>query len=279
MLQYLKDIKTFLTLGVSYQGRNNTFSCLTLYEAFKEPLLSGNSNWQLKTELLCVISFPKGKQISFFCFVILFSLNIFCPSHLGGLQSSDFTLPYVHTKKPTAEINKIIQIGRDLWKLSSPAPLTARSASKSDLIFRALFDYLPRWRFHSISGQPVPVLGCPHHEMSFPLYRVGIVLVLVGLGPFVVHLWEGSAFSMPRHRVTEVSEQIAPASAFSGWDRKPWTPGMPSSSSPIIFTGLSQTGSSMPMSFLYWGSKRTQYSRCEWQGSLPQFVIIQLYSE
>lgn len=42
---------------------------------------------------MCDFFFPKGKQISFFCFVILFSLSILCLSHLGSLQSFDFTSP------------------------------------------------------------------------------------------------------------------------------------------------------------------------------------------
>jgi len=30
------------------------------------------------------------------------------------------------------------------------------------------FEYLQGWRLHSVPGQPVPVLGCPHSEAVFP---------------------------------------------------------------------------------------------------------------
>lgn len=53
-----------------------------------------------------------------------------CPSHLGSLQGPGFTFPYVRTKKLTVEINKVIQFGKDLWKLSHPTPLRPRTTSK-----------------------------------------------------------------------------------------------------------------------------------------------------
>lgn len=138
MLQYLKDVKTFITVGVSYQGKNNILSAVLLCMKILKKLSFLQTIIDNSRQNHSVIFFPKSKQFSFFCFVILCSIIMFCPSHLGSLQSSDFTFPYIRTKKPTVEINKVIQFGKDLWKLSHPTSLTQRTASKLDQAVQGL---------------------------------------------------------------------------------------------------------------------------------------------
>uniref|UniRef100_A0A8B9P213 CUB and sushi domain-containing protein 3 n=1 Tax=Apteryx owenii TaxID=8824 RepID=A0A8B9P213_APTOW len=64
----------------------------------------------------------------------------------------------------------MVEVGRDLWRSSSPTPLLKQGHLEhvaQDCI-QAGFEYLQRRRLHHLSGQPVPVLCHPHSEKVFP---------------------------------------------------------------------------------------------------------------
>ena len=74
----------------------------------------------------------------------------------------------------------MVGIGRDLWRSSSPTPLLEQDHLEhvaQDRV-QAGFEYLQRRRLHSLSGQPVPVLGHPqskevfsHVQMELPVFQ------------------------------------------------------------------------------------------------------------
>uniref|UniRef100_A0A8B9PTS4 Tectonin beta-propeller repeat containing 2 n=1 Tax=Apteryx owenii TaxID=8824 RepID=A0A8B9PTS4_APTOW len=66
--------------------------------------------------------------------------------------------------------HRIAEVGRDLWRSSSPTPLLKQGHLEHIVQDRiqACFEYLQRRRLHNLSGQPVPVLCHPHSEKVFP---------------------------------------------------------------------------------------------------------------
>lgn len=147
MLQYLKDVKTFITVGVLYQGKNNIVSALLLCMKILKKLYflqtiidnSGQNHYVW-------FFFPKSKQVSFFCFCHSFFLPV-CFVLLTWVASKALILhsPMYVTKKSTVEINKVIQFGKCLWKLSHANPLTPRTTSKLDQAVQGLV-WLSPWK-------------------------------------------------------------------------------------------------------------------------------------
>lgn len=64
--------------------------------------------------------------------------------------------------------NKIVELGRDLWRASSSTSLLKQGSLQhiTQNCAQTAFEYLHR--IHQLSGQPVPVLRHPHSKEFFP---------------------------------------------------------------------------------------------------------------
>ncbi|XP_068785779.1 uncharacterized protein [Struthio camelus] len=66
--------------------------------------------------------------------------------------------------------HRMVEVGRDLWRSSSPNPLLKPGPLEhiaQDRV-QAGFEYLQGRRLHYLSGQPAPVLCHPHSQEVFP---------------------------------------------------------------------------------------------------------------
>jgi len=92
---------------------------------------------------------------------------------------------------------RMVGVGRDLWRSSSPTPLPKLvhlEQAAQDLI-QAGFEYLQRRRLHSPPGQPVPVLCHPQSKEVLPHVQMELsVLQFVPVAPCLVtgHYWRES---------------------------------------------------------------------------------------
>ncbi|KFV81554.1 Y-box-binding protein 3, partial [Struthio camelus australis] len=71
---------------------------------------------------------------------------------------------YGRRRGPPRSNHSMVEVGRDLWRSSSPTSLLQQGPLEhiaQDRV-QAGFEYLQRRRLHHLSGQPVPVLCHPH---------------------------------------------------------------------------------------------------------------------
>lgn len=61
---------------------------------------------------------------------------------------------------------RLVEIGRDLWRVSGPTPLLKQGHTEQDAQdhVQAVSEYLQAWRRYSLSGQPVPLLSHLHSK-------------------------------------------------------------------------------------------------------------------
>jgi len=79
----------------------------------------------------------------------------------------------ISTKTTTfteSQNHRMVGVGRDLCGSSTPTPLPKQGHLKqaAQELVQAGLEYLPRRRFHSLSGQPVPVLRHPQSDEDIP---------------------------------------------------------------------------------------------------------------
>jgi len=68
--------------------------------------------------------------------------------------------------KVSSQNYRIIRVGRDFWRLSSPIPSKADSLHQvAQESVQVGFEYLQRRRLHKLSGQPVPLLCHPQSQL------------------------------------------------------------------------------------------------------------------
>jgi len=110
--------------------------------------------------------------------VFQLSMEILCSRH-EALSSSDKAGLYLilqlcglspRLHMMSSQNHRIVVFGRDLWTSSGPIPLLKQGHLEPvarDHV-QVAFEYLQGWRLHSLSLQPVPVLGHPHMDKVFP---------------------------------------------------------------------------------------------------------------
>lgn len=65
--------------------------------------------------------------------------------------------------------NLMVDIRRDLWKLSGPIPLLKKDHLQpvAQVHFQISFECVQSGRLHKLPGQPVPVLGHSHFKKAY----------------------------------------------------------------------------------------------------------------
>lgn len=129
---------------------------------------------------------------------------------------------------------------RHQFKLEGPAEghvvQAPGSALRSDLVAQGFkqpgLKILQGWKSNNLSGQPAPVLDCPHNENVFPSI---LPLLLFQLMPAVSHLPV-----MPHHEVFGSVFLTTPSQGLSGL---PWS---------HLFSRLSKTWTLSPLSQGKW---------------------------
>ena len=109
------------------------------------------------------------------------------------------------------------EVGRDLWRSSSPTPLPKQGHLEriaQDCVQMA-FEYLQGWRLHKVCGQPVPLLGHPHSEKVFPHVQEEppvFHFVPIASCPVTGHLWKeaGSVFLSPSLQIFMYTDKFPP---------------------------------------------------------------------
>ena len=73
----------------------------------------------------------------------------------------------------TEQKHKTVEVGRDLWRSSSPAPLlkVGQTEQVTQDHVQMGFECLQGWRLCILSGQPVPVFDLSHSEQGFLSFR------------------------------------------------------------------------------------------------------------